>query len=101
MGRAVISLIVKVPAAEAVTAMPPMSSRSAMPEIVSALTAVRGRAVLPISRNRNWVQSIPSQKKSIPARLSLSSAPLMAASLKSRYSRNSPACAFSRSQPAA
>ena len=76
MGSLEISLMTPVPAALTVETMPSISSRSAAPEMVSALTAVRGFSWLRSSRMPNSVHSSPSQKKSIRPRWSDSSAPL-------------------------
>ncbi len=68
IGRPCISLMRAVPAARMVSAMPSISSRSAVPARVSALTAVAGRSRLRSSSMPNNVHNSPSQKNSVSAR---------------------------------
>ncbi len=75
MGIALMALILPVPASDMVIAMPIISSKSAVPETVSAFIAVLGFSRLRSSSMAKSVHNSPSQKNSVKARWSESSAP--------------------------
>ncbi len=99
MGRPLISLSRPVPAACTVSAMPSISSKSAMPAIVRALTAVPGFSRLRRISIANSVHSSPSQKNSVSPMWSDRSAPSSMAKLSQRQNWYAPPHFFPRAKP--